>query len=144
MTYIKGTIGAVSLMLSILVHAQTTSLKFDLGTGDLQKGYIKILPGTKYTAEQGYGFEYGTTLNSKNYHRKDALRDDYITSNKPFYFSVKLPEGNYDVKVIMGDNEGTSDGVIRAECRRMMTKRIETKKGEFKTVEFTVHLRDTI
>jgi lysophospholipase L1-like esterase len=48
------------------------------------------------------------------------------------------------VKVILGDKNGTSDVAVRAECRRMMINRLQTKKGEVKTVEFTLHIRDSL
>lgn len=121
-----------------------TSFKFDFGSGPVQKGYTKIIANTKYSAEKGYGFEFSSRLVSKKYKGNDPLRDDYITSSKPFYFSVKLPEGNYNVKVIVGDKNGTSTTTIKAECRRLMVKKIQTRKGHFATAEFTVHLRDSI
>jgi lysophospholipase L1-like esterase len=48
------------------------------------------------------------------------------------------------VKVTVGDDDGTADLAIRAECRRMMVNRIQTTKGQHKTVEFTVHIRDSV
>jgi lysophospholipase L1-like esterase len=72
------------------------------------------------------------------------LEDDFITSIKPFYFSVKLPDGNYNVRLTVGDKFGTSKTTVKAECRRLMVERIETKKGKFATVEFTVHVKDSI
>ncbi|RYZ28446.1 MAG: rhamnogalacturonan acetylesterase, partial [Chitinophagaceae bacterium] len=61
-----------------------------------------------------------------------------------FYFSVKLPEGNYNVKVLLGDKTGTSVTTIKAECRRLMTEKIETAKGKFTTAQFTVHVKDSL
>ncbi len=121
-----------------------TAYKFDFGSGKVQAGYTAVLPATVYTAQSGYGFDFGSTVTSKNYNGKDALRDDFITSNKPFYFSVKVPEGNYDVNVILGDKEGTSTTTIKAECRRLMVEKVITKKGQFSTQTFTVHVRDSI
>src|SRR4051794_22068214 len=89
-----------------LVNAQ--SFKFDFGPGKTEWGYTQVLPETTYSAEKGYGFEFSSHLVGKSYDGKDALRDDYITSDRPFYFSVKLPEGNYNVKVTLGDKEGIS------------------------------------
>ncbi|MEO6328286.1 MAG: SGNH/GDSL hydrolase family protein [Ginsengibacter sp.] len=131
-----------AIVASALCRAQ--SFKFDFGPGKVQKGYINVLPETAYTAENGYGFEFSSNLIGTSYKGKDALRDDYITCNKPFYFSVKLPEGNYNVKVILGDKKGTSATTIKAECRRLMVEKIETGKGKFANPEFTVHLRDSI
>ena len=121
-----------------------TSWKFDFGSGKVQPGYIPILPETKYTSLQGYGFDLNSKPVSMFYRGKDALRDDYITSDQPFYFSIKLPEGNYNVKVIIGDKNGTALTTIKAECRRLMVEQIKTKKGKFTTAEFTVHVKDSI
>jgi lysophospholipase L1-like esterase len=118
--------------------------KFDFGSGKVQPGYIQILPETKYNSETGYGFEFSSSLSSKVYSGKDDLRNDYITSNKPFYFSIKLPEGNYNVKLILGDRQGTSVTTIKAECRRLMVEKAETAYGEIAAIEFTVHIRDSV
>jgi hypothetical protein len=129
-------------LLSVSSNAQ--NFKFDFGSGKVQPGYTQVLPDTKYTPEQGYGFEFSTGLVSKAYNGKDALKDDYITSDKPFYFSVKLPEGNYNVKVILGDRQGSSVTTIKAECRRLMVEKTATPKGKFGAVEFTVHVKDSV
>ncbi len=130
------------LLLSALSHAQ--SFRFDFGPGKVAQGYTAVLPDTKYSVEKGYGFEFSSGLIGRSNGGNDALRDGYITSDKPFYFSVKLPEGNYNVKVILGDKNGTSVTTIKAECRRLMIEKAETAKGQFSTQEFTVHVRDSI
>lgn len=122
----------------------TKQWKFDFGSGKVQHGYVQVLPSTKYTSESGYGFDLNSTITSKNTPGNDALKDDYISGEQPFYFSVKLPEGNYNVKVILGDKQGTSATTIKAECRRVMIEKIETAKGKFATAEFTVHVKDTL
>lgn len=111
-----------------------SSMKFSFGT-NTQKGYSQVLAALPLYPGSDYGIEPGATVTEKT---------DFITSDQPFYFSVKVPEGNYNVKITLGDKDGTSDAAIRAECRRMMVNRVQTKKGEIKTVEFTVHIRDTL
>src|SRR5690349_3334345 len=77
------------------VRAQVP-LKFDFGPGKVREGYKQVLPTTLYTKELGYGFEPGAQVTCVD-HGGDALRGDSCTSSAPFYFSVALPEGNYDV-----------------------------------------------
>jgi lysophospholipase L1-like esterase len=72
------------------------------------------------------------------------LTGDFITSKKPFYFSVKLADGNYDVKLLLGDIKGTSATTVRAECRRLMLENIRTTKGKIRTESFTVHVKDSL
>ena len=62
-------------------------------------GYTQVSASSSYTAEKGCGIE---TVQCYE-------KDDFILGNKPFYFSVKLPEGNYNVKIELGDTKGTSD-----------------------------------
>ena len=123
--------------------AQTTSYKFDFGSGKVASGYIQITPETKFTYQKGYGFDQNSSVESVN-HGSDPLTGDFITSKKPFYFSVKLPDGNYDVKIILGDTKGTSVTTVRVENRRLMLENIRTQKGKIVTQTFTVHIRDSL
>jgi lysophospholipase L1-like esterase len=118
--------------------------KFDFGSGRVEKGYVQVLPEHTYNSKRGFGFEYSSGLISKNVIGKSPLLDDFITSDKPFYFSMKLGEGNYNVRVVLGDKKGTSLTTIKVESRRLMVENFETSKGKFGTAEFTVHLRDSI
>jgi lysophospholipase L1-like esterase len=74
----------------------------------------------------------------------NALTGDYITSPKPFFFSIKLPEGNYDVKLILGDAKGNTATTVRAECRRLMLENVRTAYGKMVTKTFTVHIKDSV
>lgn len=126
-------------------EAQTgPSFKFDFTPGKPSEGYTQVLPTTVYNPQTGYGFDRGLAINGVNTGGKMALQDGYITSDKPFFFSVKVPEGNYNVKVVLGDAKGTSSTTIKAECRRLMVEKVETAKGKFATAAFTVHVKDSI
>jgi lysophospholipase L1-like esterase len=127
--------------------AQTNNnntMLFDFGNGKPAKGYIKVGANTNFNYQTGYGFTAVSPIVSVDRGGKDLLRADYCTSDQPFYFSVKLPEGNYDVTLILGDKNDTSFTTVRAESRRLMLENIHTNKGEFQTCRFTVHIRDSI
>jgi len=62
-------------------------------------------------------------------------------SDKPFYFSVKLPEGNYRVTVTLGDPCGESVTTIKAELRRLMLEQIRTRRGELATRVLAANVR---
>jgi lysophospholipase L1-like esterase len=94
-----------------------------------------------YTPERGYGFDYGTQPASEVYRCKDRLTGDYCQSTKPFYFSVGLPEGNYDVTVVLGKHKGASLTTVKAESRRLMLEKIATQKGRMTRRTFTVNVR---
>jgi lysophospholipase L1-like esterase len=148
--YRFSTIFSFLLLLSGCLLAQEKyvaspgSGKFDFGRGKCQGGFRQVSPATTYDLENGYGIDYGTSVTTNSRTGKKSATDGFLTSDKPFYFSMKVSEGNYRVKVTVGDDHGASDVSIRAECRRMMVNRIQTNHGEHKTLEFTVHVRDSV
>ena len=52
-----------------------------------------------------------------------------------------MPEGNYNVTVTFGDAAAESVTTVKAELRRLMIERVETKPGRFETRTFTVNVR---
>ncbi|NCU04267.1 MAG: rhamnogalacturonan acetylesterase [Chitinophagaceae bacterium] len=135
----------LSFLLMIIVVQATAqqSYKFDFGNGRVKKGYTAVTPDSKFANEKGYGFTTESEVIAVDRGGK-TVNDDYITSAKPFYFSVNLPDGNYDVKIILGDKKGTSATTVRAECRRLFLENIRTAKGKFATESFTVNVRDSL
>jgi lysophospholipase L1-like esterase len=131
------------LFVSTIAGAQETNFKFDFGTERNKPGYIKIVPDSKFSEGLGYGFTHGTNLTAVD-RGGDPLKGDYITSTSPFYFSVRLPEGNYDIKLLLGDIKGNSATTIRTECRRLMLENVKTKHGQLVVKTFSVHIRDSL
>jgi lysophospholipase L1-like esterase len=121
--------------------AQPASFKFDFGSGKVAPGYVQVLPTAVYSRESGFGFDLGSTVTAVDRGGKDLLRGDFCTSEKPFFFSVALPEGNYDVSVTLGDLAGESTTTVQAESRRLMLENVHTATGEFVTRTFTVNVR---
>lgn len=132
---------ACSVALAAQQPGDEVSFKFDFGGGKIQDGYTRVLPSSLYTEEAGFGFLANPSLRSVDHNGKHALQTDFITSDKPFYFSVAVPEGNYNVTVYLGDEEGTSATTVRAECRRLMLETQHTTHGTVARKEFTVHIR---
>src|SRR5947208_8671604 len=118
-----------------------TNWKFDFGPGRVAPGYAQVLANTIYSKELGYGFEPGAKVICLDRSGKDALRSDFCASNQPFYFSVALPEGNYDVTVTLGDAQEETTTTVKAELRRLMLERVQTARGKFVTRTFTVNVR---
>jgi lysophospholipase L1-like esterase len=125
-------------------HADTPALKFDFGPGRVEDGYQQVIPATLYTKELGYGFEPGAQVTCEDRGGGDHLRGDFCTSAAPFYFSVALPEGNYDVTVTFGDRKGESVTTVKAELRRLMLEEVHTARGRFETRTFTVNVRTPV
>lgn len=127
-----------------LFSAKAQSFRFDFGRGKAEKGFLKVLPQTRFSQELGYGIDLASKVVNNRLVGRTANTDGFLTSDAPFYFSVKLPEGNYDIKIWVGDDQGTSDVAIRAENRRMFVNRLQTEKGKHQLVEFTVNIRDSL
>src|ERR1039457_4833742 len=135
---------AVPVLLAALAAAQTPSpaLKFGFGAATPAPGYTQVLATTMYSDDLGYGFEPGAMLTNIHRGGGDPLRDDFITSDTPFYFSVKVPEeGNYKVTVTLGDREAESVTTVKAELRRLMLERVRLAPGKFATQSFIVNVR---
>lgn len=132
----------IVLVCSILFGQQTT-FKFDFGGDRVEKGFIPITSTSKFDKKIGYGFMDISGLKSVD-NGGNALIGDFITSDKPFYFSVVLPEGNYDIQLNLGDSKGTSETTVRVENRRLMLNDVRTKQGEVVEKQITVHVKDSI
>ncbi len=119
----------------------SNAFKFDFGTDKAAKGFTAVTPQTIYSPEKGYGFDFGS--NPQVIDRGgDMLKGDFIKSEKPFYFSVKVPEGNYKVTLTLGDAEGSTTTTVKAESRRLMLENVKTEAGKFRTETFIVHVKD--
>jgi len=118
-----------------------TTLNFDFGPGKVAPGYTQVLQTTTYSKELGYGFEPGATISCVDRGGRDALRSDLCRSDQPFFFSVALPEGNYNVTITFGDQNAETTTTVKAELRRLMFEEVHTVPGKFTTRTFTVNIR---
>ncbi|MFW0718480.1 rhamnogalacturonan acetylesterase [Pedobacter sp. N23S346] len=122
--------------------AQQTSYKFDFGPGKTAKGYLNILPGTQYEEGKKYGFDFDSNVEGMNHAGKNALTTDGVKSEKPFYFSVAVSEGNYQVTVTLGDEKEPTLTTVKAESRRLMLENVKTRAGQFLTKTFIVNIKN--
>ncbi|KFC59916.1 rhamnogalacturonan acetylesterase [Flavobacterium gilvum] len=87
-----------------------------------------------YNPSTGYGFDLNSASNV-------SFSTNSFLTEKPTYFSVKVPEGNYQVEVTLGSDKTASNVTIKAESRRLMLKELALKKGEKITKIFNVNIR---
>lgn len=118
--------------------------KFDFGSGKTEKDYIQVNDQSIYNNAIGYGFDFFTKANSVAHRGKNKITSDYCTSDAPFYFSVTVPDGVYQVKVILGNDDVLTSNTIKAEARRIMALNVKTKPGENVEVTFNVSMRTPI
>ena len=118
MTTMKKTFLTLLTLLPLSMAAQT----FDF---DLTK------PQPMYNTEDGYGYDFLPAPDKKK-------------PTEPFYFSVKVPDGNYLVRVVLGGKKN-SNTTVRAEGRRLMMDNVQTKTAkDEQVVEFVVNKRSTL
>jgi lysophospholipase L1-like esterase len=143
-----GVLQLVSLLITLCTLAlnparadDQTSWKYSFGPGKVPPGYTQVTPASAYSDSAGFGFEPGSTVTATDRGGSDPLTAGFVTSDKPFYFSVELPQGNYNVTVTLGDLNDVSATTIKAESRRLMLEHIVTAKGQTVTRTFTVNVR---
>ena len=95
------------------------------------RGASAIAPSMVYSAERGHGFRAPI----------QGAVGAACASDRPFLFDVALPEGSYDVTVVLGDPAHASETTVKAESRRLMLERVRTRAGEVATRTFTVNVR---
>ena len=107
------------LLMMAMLPAMAMAQTFDF---DMTK------PQPVYSDTVGYGYDILPAPTKK-------------TPNEPFYFSVKVDDGNYRVKVVLGSKQKAGETTVRAEGRRLMVHNVATKKGKTETYEFVVNKR---
>ena len=83
----------------------------------------------RYSEETGYGY--------------DLVEPPTKDSKSPFFFSVRVPDGNYKVTVCLGSRKQAGITTVRAESRRLFIESVPTKKKEFIERTFIVNKRNT-
>lgn len=126
MTKLKQLLFAL-LFATTAMQAQPINYKFDFTASKTKNGFIPITSQSVYGNDLRYGYDLST----------------FPDGDKPFFFSVDVPEGNYRVKVVLGSKETASNTTVKAESRRLMLENNKTKKGEFVTRTFSVNIRNT-
>ena len=114
------------------ITGQSVVRKFDLGTEKPGVDRTLVRPDDIYSKTKGYGFEPNASVKCSS---------GSCTSDKPFYFSAAVPEGNYRVTVRFGNAAFATAPVVKAEIRRLMLEGISTAPGKFVTKDFIVNVR---
>ncbi len=91
--------------------------RFVFGKKTNEKGAIAISSKLTYNDSLGYGFDFNTA-------EQVVFNKDGFVTKAPVYFSVRLPEGNYKVQLVLGSGEQASKTTVKAESRRLMLSKI--------------------
>jgi lysophospholipase L1-like esterase len=129
-----STIAAAQAAPAPAPQAAPVDLKFDFSTGPAKPGYTLVAPTAVYADAAGYGYEPGAQVTVGDHGRT-------ATSDKPFMFSVKVPEGNFNVTVAFGDSAAATTTTFKAESGRLMLERVEVPAGQVVERTFTTNVR---
>lgn len=88
--------------------------------------YVCVSPNDRYSSETDYGFDF-------------IASPERLDRQTPFYFSVRVPDGNYRVTVTLGSKKRAAVTTVRAESRRLFIENLATRKGELHKESFIVH-----
>jgi lysophospholipase L1-like esterase len=98
--------------------------------GPANRIFATLSPTSLFT-DTTAGFDLGTT---------PEITDKSCTSDKPFFFSIPIPEGSYRVTVVLGGPQASTT-TVRAEARRLMLEKISIKAGASVTHTFDTNVR---
>jgi lysophospholipase L1-like esterase len=137
------TLGVITALLAggPLRTAAAEAGRFYFGSAPVPAGGTRVLPGTLYSAAAGYGFEPGADIAAQDRGGPDLPGRQFCTSRRPFFFSAAVPEGNYEVTVVMGDLKGESTTTVKSELRRLEVEEQRTAAGQVASRRFVVNVR---
>ena len=88
-------------------QAAPADWKFDFSAGPAKVGSTRVLATAVYSDDAGYGYEPGAQVATGD-------NGNTTTSDRPFLFSAKVPEGNFNVTVTFGDSSTATTPAVEA------------------------------
>lgn len=126
------------LSISLLYGQQKWAFDFGKETHALHTNII--LNPQKYSDSDEFGFDF-ENYDRVEIHRSEGGEISCCTAPVPFYFSVRVPEGNYRVTVRIGHPHLKSVTTIKAEARRLMVSEEQVDAGKSLELQFNVSIR---
>jgi lysophospholipase L1-like esterase len=133
-TLVSSTVAAAQAAPAPAPMAAAIDLKFDFSAGPSKPGYTRVAPAAIYADDPGYGYEPGAQVAGGD-------NGNTTTSDKPFIFSAKVPEGNFNVTVTFGDSTTATTTTFKAESGRLMLERVEVPAAKVAERTFTTNVR---
>jgi len=121
---------ALYLSTTLAARAQLNPNLMKYACGPANRMFATLSPASRFT-DTTAGFDL---LDSP------AITGKSCTSDKPFFFSLPVPEGSYRITVVLGGPQA-SVTTVRAEGRRLILEKIPTKPDESVTKTFDTNVR---
>jgi lysophospholipase L1-like esterase len=123
-------LAALYLSTALTAHAQLNPNLMKYACGPANRMFATLSPASRFT-DTTAGFDL---LDSP------IVTGRSCTSDKPFFFSVPIPEGSYRITVVLGGPQA-SVTTVRAEGRRLMLEKIATQPDASITKTFDTNVR---
>jgi lysophospholipase L1-like esterase len=117
------------------VQGQEAARKFTCSAAGrgVGKGTEALTAATLYKdGAGGFGFDLSMPAQS--------FAGGACGGSKPFFFSIAEPEGNYQVTLVLGGPEASTE-TVRAESRRLFVDQMQVPAGGSRRVVFNVNVR---
>jgi lysophospholipase L1-like esterase len=124
----------ICFSLAGIAKEKSSLYRFDFGSGKVKKGWTQITPSSIYSAKKGFGLIPSGQI-------EEGKAGDFLSSKKPFYFVVNLPEGHYQVILTLGGSPEGSSTTVKAESRRLMLENVKTPSGKTVQKKIVVDVR---
>jgi len=128
--YVLLSLAALYLSTAASAQAQPNPNLMKYACGPANRMFATLSPASRFT-DTTAGFDLVAS---------PAITGKACTSDKPFFFSVPIPEGNYRITVVLGGPQA-SVTTVRAEGRRLMLEKIATQPNASATKTFDTNVR---
>lgn len=123
----------ITMFINANAQKKEATMAFNFGESANKIAGTTINKAVLYSDVTGYGFDLDSDKNV-------VFDKKSISAKKSVYFSVKLPEGNYNVEIVLG-GKNSAITTVKAESRRLMLREIKTADKETKTERFVINVR---
>jgi fibronectin type 3 domain-containing protein len=119
-------------------------LNFDFGTAasPVASGYTRVTESTIYNPTLGYGWTDTSNVGSRDRGTPDSLRRDLVFSSSDRVFNVDLANGEYTVKLTIGDNNYMHDNIDVYAEGALKVNDLTVSAGSFTQQTFGVTVYD--
>ncbi|MAW97046.1 MULTISPECIES: rhamnogalacturonan acetylesterase [unclassified Leeuwenhoekiella] len=112
------------------LQAQNTiDYRFVFGTENSPEQATTVSPQLPYQSDTGYGFDFGTAY-------RVTQHNNGFKANAPVYFSVDVPEGIYNITIILSGKD--TEMTVKAESKRLLAFREKLDTPDKRVKTFTV------
>src|SRR5271170_2660221 len=125
-----ATVAALYLSTALAAYAQPNLALMKYACGPANRMFATLSPTSRFT-DTTAGFDLLPS---------PAVEGKSCASDKPFFFSVPIPEGSYRITVVLGGPQAAVT-TVRAEGRRLMLEKVPTAANASVTKVFDTNIR---